>query len=293
MGAAVGRWNGVAIGGREAVIAAEPGDGPFDIAVAAFLFHLAREDFIDDAGFAFEAFLEEILQAAGEMQHGFFRRFLVLDVGGIALPADFHAAEEIGFGARHAVKPCRGKFGVALAENLRVGLEAHGGAAAAVDFAEGLDFSGGKAPRIFLFVKLLAAGHFHDAMFRQRVHHGHAHAMEAAGGFIDLRVEFAAGVQRGHDHFKGGLVLELGVRIDGNAAAIVGDGEIALGIIFHINPGGMARHGLVHGVVHDFGKEMVEGLFIGAADIHAGAAAHGLQPLQHLNVGGGVLLLAP
>ena len=55
----------------------------------------------------------------------------------------------------------------------------------------------------------------------------------------------------------------------------------------------MARHGLVHAIVHDFGKEVVQGLFIGAADIHAGAAADGLQPLQHLDVGGGILLLAP
>ncbi len=113
-----------------------------------------------------------------------------------------------------------------------VGLEAHHGAAPAGDFAEGLDFADGNAPGIFLLVELLAAGHFDDAMFGQRVHHGDAHAMEAAGGFIDLRVEFAAGMERGHDHFEGGLVLELGVRVDGNAAAVVGDGEIAIGTIF-------------------------------------------------------------
>ena len=117
--------------------------------------------------------------------------------------------------------------------------------------------------------------------------------MEAAGGFIDLRVEFAAGMQRGHDDFEGRLVLEFGVRIDGNAAAIVGDGQVALGIIVHVNPGGVAGDRLVHGVVHDLGEKMMEGLFIGAADIHAGAAADGLQPLQHLDVGGGILLLAP
>ena len=168
------------------------------------------------------------------------------------------------------------------------------GAAAAGDFAEVLDFAGGVPAGIFLFVELLAAGHFDDAMFRERVHHGDAHAMEAAGGFIDLRVELAAGVQRGHDHFKGRLVLEFGMRIDGNAAAVIGDGEIAvrtrsvtsIQVAWPATASSMA-------IVHDFGEEMVQGLFIGAADIHAGAAADGLQPLQHLDVGGGILLLAP
>jgi len=40
-------------------------------------------------------------------------------------------------------------------------------------------------------------------------------------------------------------------------------------------------HRLVHGIVQDLGGEMVERGLIGAADIHAGAAAHGLQPLEH------------
>ena len=71
--------------------------------------------------------------------------------------------------------------------------------------------------------------------------------MEAAGGLIDLRIELAAGMQRRHDDFEGGLVLELGVRIDGNAAAIVGDREIAVRRIVDLDPRGMARHRLVHG----------------------------------------------
>ena len=141
---------------------------------------------------------------------------------------------------------------------------------------------------IFLPVELLAARHFDDAMIGERIHHRDADAVEAAGGFIDLRVEFAAGMQRRHDDFEGGLVLELGVRIDGNAAAIVGDGQIAVGIVVDLDPGGMARDRLVHGVVDDFGEEMVQRLFVGAADIHAGPAADGLEPLQHLDVGGGI-----
>ena len=44
-------------------------------------------------------------------------------------------------------------------------------------------------------------------------------------------------------------------------------------------------------VVDDLGEEVVQGLLVGAADIHAGAAAHRFQTLQHLDVGGGIALL--
>jgi hypothetical protein len=52
-----------------------------------------------------------------------------------------------------------------------------------------------------------------------------------------------------------------------------------------LDPGGVAGHRLVHGVVEDLGEQMVQRLLVGAADIHARAAAHRLQPLQHLDVG--------
>ncbi len=50
----------------------------------------------------------------------------------------------------------------------------------------------------------------------------------------------------------------------------------------------MTRQGLVHGVVDDFGEQMVQRLLIGAADIHAGTAAYRLEPLEHLDIGRGV-----
>ena len=51
---------------------------------------------------------------------------------------------------------------------------------------------------------------------------------------------------------------------------------------------GVPGDGLVHGVVEHFGHEMMHGPLVGAADIHAGAAADGFQPLQHLDILGGV-----
>ena len=55
-----------------------------------------------------------------------------------------------------------------------------------------------------------------------------------------------------------------------------------------LDEGGVAGQRLVHGVVDDFGEQMMQRLFVGAADIHAGPAADRLQPFEHLDVGGGV-----
>ena len=56
---------------------------------------------------------------------------------------------------------------------------------------------------------------------------------------------------------------------------------------------GMARDCLVHRVVEDLGHEMMERALVGAADIHAGAAADRLEALEDLDVLGGVVLLGP
>ena len=57
-----------------------------------------------------------------------------------------------------------------------------------------------------------------------------------------------------------------------------------------LDPGGVARHRLVHGVVDHLGEEVVQRLLVGAADVHAGAAAHGLEAFEDLDVGGRVVV---
>ena len=109
--------------------------------------------------------------------------------------------------------------------------------------------------------------------------------MQAAGGLVDLGIELTAGMQRRHDDFERRLVLELGVRIDRNAATVIGDGEVAFLVEFHFDEGGVAGHRLIHRVVDDFGEQVVQRLVVGAADIHAGTATNGLQTFQNLNVG--------
>ena len=100
VGSAIGRRNGVAIGVDEAVLARQPGDRPFERAVTAGLGDLAEERLIDDQLLALDVEGEKILQAAGKAEHR-LGGDLGVDEGGRATPADFDAAEQIGFRARH------------------------------------------------------------------------------------------------------------------------------------------------------------------------------------------------
>ena len=131
-----------------------------------------------------------------------------------------------------------------------------------------------------LAIELSVARDLDLEMVGERVHHRHADAVQAAGGLVDLGIEFSAGVQRRHDDFERRLVLELRVRVDRDAAAVVGDGEEAVLVELDLDPVGVAGDGLVHGIVHHLGEEVMHRLLVGAADIHAGAAADGLEPLQ-------------
>ena len=78
------------------------------------------------------------------------------------------------------------------------------------------------------------------------------------------------------------------MRIDGDAAAVIGDGQKSVGGEFHLDEGGMACQRFIHGVVDDFREQMMQRLLVGAADIHAGPAPHRLQALKHFDVARGV-----
>ena len=48
----------------------------------------------------------------------------------------------------------------------------------------------------------------------------------------------------------------------------------------------MPSDGLIHRIIQNFGCEMMQGTFVGASNIHAGAVPDGLQALQYLNITG-------
>ena len=78
------------------------------------------------------------------------------------------------------------------------------------------------------------------------------------------------------------------MRVDRNAAAVVAHGDPAMGAELQLDPAGKAGDRLVHRIVERLGGEMMQGPLVGAADIHAGPAAHRFQALEDFDVLGGI-----
>ena len=286
VGAAHRSGNGVAIGAGEGIAAGRPGHRPFHRATPVFIFGAAREiALVDGLGLA-DLAAQEVQQAAGKFQRVLGGR-LVGDQRRIADPVDFHAPEQIGLGLGGAVQPRRGELQVA--ENLFVRAEGDDGATA-VHRAQILQLAHGLAALEPHLPGVLVAGDLDFHPFRQGVDDRRAHAVQAAGGLIGLAVELSARMKRGHDDFQRRFVLEFGVRVHRDAASIVPHEQDVAGLELDLDAAGVSGDRFVHGVVHDLGRQMMQGVGIRAADIHAGAAAHGLQPLQHLDILGGVAL---
>ena len=142
----------------------------------------------------------------------------------------------------------------------------------------------GNAAREALPVQRLLARDLDQKFGGQRVHHRRADAVQAARGGIGLAGEFAAGMQRCQDHLDRRLAGEFRMLADRHAAAIVADRQPVARFQMHLDPVGMAGHRLIHRIVEDLGREMVQRPLVGAADIHAGAVAHRLQPFKDLDV---------
>ncbi len=68
-----------------------------------------------------------------------------------------------------------------------------------------------------------------------------------------------------------------------NAAAIVRNRDKPVGIEAHFNEIGMSRNCFVHRVVDDFGEEVMQCLFVSAANVHAGTQTDRLQTFQNTN----------
>ena len=116
-----------------------------------------------------------------------------------------------------------------------------------------------------------------------------ADAVQAAGILVGALAEFAAGVQIGQHQFHR-RHLPFRMHIHRDAAAIVADGDGAIDVDGDFDVLAIAGQMFVDGIVQHLEDAMVQAAFIGVADIHAGAFADGLQPLQFIDFGGIILL---
>ena len=281
--AALGRRHRIDVGVHETFFVRRPGHRPFDPAGAVER-RSADEGAAGVACALAERFVEIVENSAGETDGLFFRHAaLGRQDFRRAAPADLDAGDQIGLGPRHAIECCRPE-GRAVAEDFRVRVEADRRAAPVVARAGRFQLAARRAARIALGPQLPVARHFDAQVVGQRVHHREADAVQAAGRDIGLSAELAAGVQGRENDFQRGLVPELRMRIDRDAAAVVADGDEVVRVQHHLDPARMAGDHLVHRVVDDLGRQMMQRAFVGAADIHARPLADRLQPFEDFDI---------
>ena len=113
----------------------------------------------------------------------------------------------------------------------------------------------------------------------QRVDHRGADAVQATGHLVAAAAELAAGVQLGEHELDGADALG-GVHVGGDAAPVVLDADRAVLHQGDVDGVGVAGQGLVDRVVDDLPDQVVQAALAGGADVHAGALADRLEPLE-------------
>ena len=118
----------------------------------------------------------------------------------------------------------------------------------------------------------------------QGVDHRDADAMESAGHLVGRAAEFPAGVQRGEHQLRRRLVRILRAGSGWNPAAVVDHLHAAVGQQGHVDPGGIAGHGLVDRVVDNLPDQVVQPGGPGRADVHARSLPDRVQSFQNSDV---------
>ena len=222
--AALGRRHRIDVGMDEALFVRRPGDRPFDPALAVER-RGAGEGRAGKAGAIAQRLLKIVADAAGKAdglllrQAAFGRQSLRR-----AAPADLDPADQVGLGPGHPVQRRRAERH-AVAEDFRVGMEAHRRAAPVVARAGLVEPAARRAPAVALGPQAPVARHLDLQAVGQRVHDRQADAVQPAGGGIGLAAELAAGMQGRENDLEGGLVPEFRMRIGRDAAAVVADGD--------------------------------------------------------------------
>ena len=289
--AAVRRRDGVAVRGEKTVGVTRPGDRPLRAAMHAGLAGAAGENIGMNQRGAVDRGREILPEPIGEMERAVLRHTVdaaqeFLGAG----PADFHTAEQIGLGARHLEHALRFEVRL-LAEDLRIRAKAHLGAAPVGNASELFQLALGFAALEHHAVERLLARDLDLHPLRERVGHRDTHSVQTARCAVYARTELSSRVQGAHDHFEGRFLGELRMRVDGNAAAVVGHADVAVPLHFDSDEAGVPLERLVHGIVDHLGKQVMQRLLVGPADVHAGAAAHRLETFEHFDMTRGIAAL--
>ena len=114
--------------------------------------------------------------------------------------------------------------------------------------------------------------------------------MQTTRDFVATVAKFAAGVQLRKDQLECRDAL-LGVDVNGDAAAIIGDRDDLVVVHDGANRRAASSQRLIDRVVDYLPEQVVQRATIGAADVHARAHAHRLKTLEHTNIGSAIAVL--
>ena len=129
---------------------------------------------------------------------------------------------------------------------------------------------------------------------RQRVDDRYADAVQTARNLVGILVELAARVKLGKDDFGSRALRHLIVVVldaGRDASSIVAHRARSIGVERHLAALRMTGENLVDAVIDDLVDHVVQTRpVVGIADVHARAFADRIEPLQHLDAVGAVVL---
>gem|GEM_PF-3013778 len=178
---------------------------------------------------------------------------------------------------------------VQVTEDAHIGDEGHR-ASGVISLAVGLDRTLGHAAEVFLTVADAAPLALHPHPAGQGVDHCGTHAVQSTGDAICLPPELGPGVEHGHDRLQR-RSAGVGVSLHRDAPAVVFHPDSAASAECQLHPVAVPGNSLINAVVDDFEDEVMESPVVRAPDIHTGAAADCLQPLQNTDVFSGVAVV--
>ena len=228
---------------------------------------------------------DELLETAARKKQLFALLALTL-----VLERDRNALVQIGQLAQ-PTRERRPVIALRFREDVGVGFEPDlGSRLLRPDGAEHLEFRVRDAATEIHVVLFAVALDPHLELDGKRVDHRHTDAVQTAGNFVRVLVEFSTGVQHRHRHLDARHPFGL-VHVDRNTTTVILDGDRIVEMDRHVDLGREACQRLVDGVVDDFVDEMVQTARGRRTDVHARAHANGFEPLEGRDVVGAVFLL--
>ena len=110
--------------------------------------------------------------------------------------------------------------------------------------------------------------------------------MQTARDFVATAAKLATGMEDSEHHLGGAHALHLGVGmlIDRNASAVIGDFTTAVGHQGHFDASGVTGHCFINRVIDDFVDKVVQASRTGGTDVHTRSFAHRLETLEDRDV---------